>query len=79
MLATSELPAVDYPQPGGLTWEELEEVVTAALAVPGCVGASVVIYNPDLDEERLHARRIVRFAAALSQPFTRRTTDPRMA
>jgi arginase len=49
VLATESLPAVDYPQPGGLTWTQLERLTAACLNVPGCLGASVVIYNPDLD------------------------------
>src|SRR5215470_4573505 len=49
VLATTELAAVDYPQPGGLTWPQLGELTSAALATPGCAGWSVCIYNPDLD------------------------------
>ena len=49
VLATASLSAVDYPQPGGLTWTQLERLTAACLNVPGCLGASVVIYNPDLD------------------------------
>jgi arginase len=50
VLSTDALPAVDYPQSGGLTWTQLHELTTAALGKGGCVGASVVIYNPDLDK-----------------------------
>ena len=49
VLATAELAAVDYPQPGGLTWPQLGQLTSAALATPGCAGWSVCIYNPDLD------------------------------
>lgn len=56
VLATSELPAVDYPQPGGLSWHQLERLTAACLRVPGCLGASVVIYNPELDGGRAAAR-----------------------
>jgi arginase len=49
VLATASLSAVDYPQPGGLTWSQLKHLTAACLSVPGCLGASVVIYNPDLD------------------------------
>jgi arginase len=64
VLSTAELPAVDYPQPGGLTWEELEALTCAALAAGGCLGISVVIYNPDLDAGE-HAPRIVDFVGRL--------------
>jgi arginase len=56
VLTTSELPAVDYPQPGGLSWDELELITAACLRVPGCLGASVVIYNPELDGGAAAAR-----------------------
>lgn len=63
VLSTEALPAVDYPQDGGLDWEELEAVTRTALGA-GPIGWDLTIYNPDLDPERLHARRIVRFLAS---------------
>jgi arginase len=64
VLSTEALPAVDYPQPGGLGWDELAAVATTALSAdPG--GWDVTIYNPDLDPTRVHARRIVRFIASV--------------
>lgn len=65
-LSTEALPAVDYPQPGGLSWRELEAVVDAALELTGCLGATVTIYNPDLDPDRRYARRIVAFVGRLA-------------
>jgi arginase len=56
VLETASLAAVDYPQPGGLTWSQLESLTAACLSVPGCLGASVVIYNPDLDGGQAAAR-----------------------
>jgi arginase len=56
VLETESLAAVDYPQPGGLTWNQLESLTAACLSVPGCLGASVVIYNPDLDGGHAAAR-----------------------
>jgi arginase len=61
VLATAELAAVDYPQPGGLTWQQLRQLTAAALAMPGCAGWSVCIYNPDLDPDRTGADSIVSF------------------
>jgi arginase len=60
VLSTEALPAVDYPQPGGLGWNDLSLVATTALAA-GPAGWDVTIYNPDLDPERIHARRIAGF------------------
>ena len=65
VLRTEELAAVDYPQPGGLTWRELGEIAVAALTAPGCAGVSIAIYNPDRDSDRMDAERIARFAAEL--------------
>jgi arginase len=58
VLSTAALPAVDYPQDGGLGWEELGIVAETALRA-GPVGWDVTIYNPDMDPRRAHARRIV--------------------
>lgn len=69
VLSTAELPAVDYPQPGGLTWDQLEQLTAACLSVPGCLGASVVIYNPDLDNGHA-ATRIAEFLGFLRSHFS---------
>jgi arginase len=60
VLSTEALPAIDYPQPGGLGWNELSIVVTTAMGA-NPTGWDITIYNPDLDPERIHAQRIVRF------------------
>jgi arginase len=75
VLSTDALPAVDYPQPGGIGWERLELVADAATAVPGCAGASVVIYNPDLDRGAA-APRIARFVAFLADALVRAANGP---
>jgi arginase len=63
VLATTELAAVDYPQPGGLTWQQLGQLTSAALATPGCAGWSVCIYNPDLDPGLSGADAIIGYLA----------------
>jgi len=65
VLTTEALHAVDYPQPGGLSWSQLHDLTTAALREGGCVGASVVIYNPDLDNGA-NAERIVSYIEQLT-------------
>jgi arginase len=64
VLSTAALPAVDYRQPGGLGWDNLSSVAMTAFAHDPA-GWDVTIYNPDLDPERVHARRIVRFLASV--------------
>jgi arginase len=66
VLSTEALPAVDYPQPGGLSWSQLEELADAGIRAGGCVGASIVIYNPDLDPDGSGAGRIARFGAGVA-------------
>lgn len=67
VLSTDALPAVDYHQPGGLSWPELAELTSAALSVGGSLGASVTIYNPDLDPERRYAPAIVELIGQLAE------------
>ena len=62
VLSTQALPAVDYPQPGGLSWEQLETLTGSLLGIGGCGGLSVCIYNPDLDGGAA-ARRITEYVA----------------
>jgi len=63
VLSTTSLAAVDYPQPGGLTWDELTDITVRALADARCLGWSVVIYNPDLDADGAGARAIVDYVS----------------
>ncbi|MBI4433745.1 arginase family protein [Candidatus Uhrbacteria bacterium] len=58
VLSGAALPSVRYPQPGGLRWGELEDVLRVALLTPGLLGWNITIYNPDFDPMGLDARRI---------------------
>jgi arginase len=72
VLATTELAAVDYPQPGGLTWDQLAGLTATALAADGCAGWSVCIYNPDLDPDRNGADNIIAYLThAITSPDRR--------
>jgi len=61
VLDTASFGAVDYPQPGGLSWRELDDAVGTAIADPHCRGASIAIYDPDLDPHRTDAERLIDF------------------
>jgi arginase len=50
-LEDSVMPAVDFRIPGGLGPEQLETVLTMALASGRAVGLEVTIYNPALDAD----------------------------
>jgi arginase len=66
VLATDAIAAVDYPQPGGITWDELDRLAAGGLQDPRCRGVSVAIYNPALDPERRDAQRVIDFLARLA-------------
>lgn len=74
VLATGALGAVDYRQPGGLAWDELDRLAATAATTVRCRGMSVAIYNPDLDLDRIDARKVVDF---LSRLMKRCSPDPR--
>jgi arginase len=65
VLDENELPAVDYPMPGGLTWAQVAELVRPLAVSPALVGMDVTIYNPALDPEGVYAHRIVTFLQAI--------------
>jgi len=61
VLATTQLATVDYPQPGGLSWDQLQTLSRLALTSEGCAGWSVCIYNPDLDPDHTGADQIISY------------------
>lgn len=65
VLSSDVMPAVDYPDPRGLDFAQLCDVLTVAFASPNLDGASVVILNPTrapADDDS--ARRVVEVLAA---------------
>ena len=64
VLSTEALPAAadpEYLQPGGISWQDLEAITHRALSHLDVVGWTVVDYNPDLDPDGRHARRVVEY------------------
>ena len=53
------LPAVSYPQPLGLDWDEFVTVCRPLVAAPNLLGISVADFNPDHDADGTHAARVV--------------------
>jgi len=53
------MPAVSYPQPDGLEWDDLEELLAPLVAMPRLLGADVTCLNPDLDPDGRCATRAV--------------------
>lgn len=53
------MPAVDSPQPGGMTYMELMRVLRGLLGSELNVGMEITIYDPDRDPEGTYARDFV--------------------
>ena len=53
------MPAVDYRQPDGLQFEEVSQVLRAALGTGRAVGLELTIFNPALDSDGSLARALV--------------------
>jgi arginase len=53
------LPAVTYPQPLGLDWDDLLGLVQPLVAAPTLLGVSIADVNPDRDPVGAHAARVV--------------------
>lgn len=51
VLDRSVMPAVDSPNPAGLSPDELRDLLAHLLASPGCVGMDVCIYDSSLDPD----------------------------
>ena len=64
VLDEAVLPAVSYPQPLGLDWDELVALVRPLVAAPNLLGVSVADFNPDKDR-RWHSRRARRGRARI--------------
>lgn len=63
VLAPSVMPAVDSPEPGGPSIEELAALLRALVRHPRALGMQVTIYDPALDPDLACARRLVELLA----------------
>jgi arginase len=59
VLDDAVMPAVDYRLPDGLSWDELETVLAAAIATGRAVGLELTIFNPALDPDGVIIRTLV--------------------
>ena len=62
----------DEDEEGGLNWAQLTELTATAFACGGCAGWSIVIYDPEQDEDGSQARHIVEFVSAVASSLPRR-------
>lgn len=58
------MPAVGYRLPGGLSWSELETVLSMAVDSGRAVGLEVTIFNPALDSDDAIARALTNCLAS---------------
>ena len=56
VLDPSVMPAVDSPDSGGFTMKEL--IALLQQLAPGAIGASVTVFDPDLDPDGRYARLV---------------------
>ena len=56
VLDPSVMPAVDSPDPNGLTIDEVRSLLRPLLASPRCAGFQLTVYDPDLDPDASCAR-----------------------
>ncbi len=59
VLHQSVMPAVDSPNPGGLTFEQLTNILGVLLCSPKAVGMELTIFDPELDPKDSYAAALV--------------------
>lgn len=59
VLDGDEMPAVDLPAPGGLSFAQLAEILRRLAASPALAGMEITNFNPDRDPDGRTARRVV--------------------
>ena len=63
VLDDTVMPAVDYHQPGGLTWKEAGSVLRSILQTPRVAGLDVTIFKARLDRDGALANRLAALIA----------------
>lgn len=61
------VPAVDSPEAGGFSLEELESLLKPLVDHPGAIGLELTIYDPALDPDRTSAARLVALLERIMQ------------
>ena len=65
VLDGEEMPAVDFPAPGGLSLAQLTGILRGLAASPGLAGLELTNFNPDRDPEGKAARQVVEMIGAI--------------
>lgn len=61
----TEMPAVDCPEPNGLSFSALTALLKSLLESPSCVGLELTIYDPDLDPTGYYADQVMACISAV--------------
>ena len=61
---SDEIPAVDFPAPGGITGEDARDLLAAMAASPGFLGIEITSFNPDRDPGGAAAARVIEIIGA---------------
>jgi arginase len=73
VLNTDLMPCVDSPEPDGLTYDELEDLLIPVLRHPAANGINLTILDPELDPAGLYTRKFIeQFANYLSKQNSQR-------
>lgn len=75
VLAPEIMPAVDSPDPGGLTEVELGELLRTLLSSPNVMGMHVTIYDPERDPNGSAGRLLVRVLTSALSVLKRKRLD----
>ncbi|MBB5872108.1 arginase [Allocatelliglobosispora scoriae] len=59
VLEPALMPAVDAPEPGGIAFTELEQLIHGLVSRPECLGMELTVYDPDHDPRGDYAQAIV--------------------
>ena len=73
--AAQGLPDVE-DEPGGLSWDQLTDLVGAALQAGTPAGCSITIYDPDQDPQGADARRIVHSVSQITSSLRDQGQEP---
>jgi len=65
VLDSDLMPAVDSPQPGGLTFDELSELIERLLSSDRAVGLQLTIFDPKKDPDGHYAKTLVDMLAGV--------------
>jgi arginase len=79
VLDPTVLPAVDAPSDGGIGYGELEHLLADLVAVPGCLGIEVTVFDPDYDPDGSFAGELVDALVAGLRPRWDRRPAPQPA